>query len=100
MGILQKTTTTMKSLTLVVLTLLGLVCLSQAKVISTSEGCPTVLLQKCVGQIASVVEQCEDLTSIFECISDILGIASDCLPCICDVLEIIPGIEVCDCPEL
>merc|ERR1711872_482523 len=75
------------------------ICLSQAKVISTSEGCPTVLLQKCYGQIASVIEECEDLTNLFGCISDILGTASDCLPCICDILELIPGIEVSDCPE-
>merc|ERR1712004_157698 len=73
--------------------------LSQAKVISTNEGCPTVLLQKCYGQIASVIEECEDLTNLFECIGDILGTASDCLPCICDILELIPGIEVSDCPE-
>merc|ERR1712012_1044305 len=96
---LQKTTLTMKSLTLLFLTLLGLICSSQAKVISTSEGCPTVLLQKCYGQIASVIEECEDLTNLFGCISDILGTASDCLPCICDILELIPGIEVSDCPE-
>ena len=41
----------------------------------------------------------KDLTTIFECIGDIIGTASDCLPCICDILELIPGIEVTDCPE-
>merc|ERR1712018_10437 len=44
----------------------------------------------CAGDIITAVENCNaDDTSILTCVENSLGAASDCLLCICDILNLI-----------
>merc|ERR1712110_90999 len=98
MGSFQIFNFIMKNLKLIGLIFWGLVCFSQSKAVPKSDICPADLLQQCVNEISEVAKECQDLTNLASCIEDALGTASRCLPCLCDILALIPGVDISDCP--
>ena len=56
----------------------------------------------CVADIVKTVDDCsaiapDDEESYIQCVEDALLAAADCVECICEVMEIITGIDVPDC---
>merc|ERR1712241_216317 len=56
----------------------------------------------CVADIVKTVDDCSEIApddeeSYIQCVEDALIAAADCVECICEVMEIITGIDVPDC---
>ena len=56
----------------------------------------------CVADIVKTVDECSEIApddeeAYIHCVEDALIAAADCVECICEVMEIITGIDVPDC---
>merc|ERR1711962_1960007 len=55
----------------------------------------------CFGDLTTAIADCTaEHPDLLKCITDSLGAGSDCLECVCEVLDLIGGYEgICHCPH-